>query len=137
MVLRPQRSSRAAARSAFTLLEVLIVVAILVVLAGVSGVTYLSYLEGAREDTSIAKAHNIEKAAQAYQIKYGELPPSLDALTQPLPDGGQPYLDGEALVDPWGRPFQYDPQGGHNGGRKPDVWTTSPSGKQVGNWKSR
>ena len=138
MVIRPQRSSRGAARSAFTLLEVLIVVAILVVLAGVGGMTYLSFLENAKEDAAMTQAHNLEKAATAYKIRYGDYPPSLDALTQPAPDGSQATLEPDGLLDPWQRPFQYDPSGGHNLGRKPDVWTTNPSnGKQVGNWKNR
>ena len=48
-------------------------------------------------------------------------------------------LEPEALMDPWEHPFQYDASGQqHNGGRKPDVWTTNPSnGKVVGNWKNR
>src|SRR5438270_13000719 len=137
MVIRPHRSSRAAARSAFTLLEVLIVVAILVVLAGVGGVTYLQYLENAKEDTATAQCRVLEQAATAFKIRQGDYPASLDALTQQAPDGSAAAVEPEALMDPWGRPYQYDPSGGHNGGRKPDVWTTTPNGKQVGNWKNR
>jgi general secretion pathway protein G len=136
MVIRPHRLSRASARSAFTLLEVLIVVAILVVLAGVGGMTYLNFLETAKEDAAMTQAHNLEKAATAYKIRYGDYPPSLDALTQQTPDGSPGTVEPDGLLDPWQRPFQYDPSGQHNGGRKPDVWTTTPNGKQVGNWKN-
>jgi general secretion pathway protein G len=138
MVIRPHRLSRASARSAFTLLEVLIVVAILVVLAGVGGMTYLNFLENAKEDAATTQAHNLEKAATAYKIRQGDYPPSLDALTQPAPDGSPALVEPEGVLDPWQHPFQYDPQGQHNQGRKPDVWTTNPSnGKQVGNWKNK
>jgi general secretion pathway protein G len=139
MIIRPHRLSRASARSAFTLLEVLIVVAILVVLAGVGGMTYLSFLDQAKEDAASTQAHNLEKAATAYKIRHGDYPASLDVLTQPDADGGKPTLEPEALMDPWEHAFQYDPSGQqHNGGRKPDVWTTNPSnGKVVGNFKNR
>src|SRR5207302_5472290 len=116
MIIRPHRSSRTAARSAFTLLEVLIVVAILVVLAGVGGVTYLQYLENAKEDTASAQCRILEQQATAYKIRYGDYPGSLDALTQPSPDGNAPPLEPEALVDPWGHQYQYDPSGGHSQG---------------------
>jgi hypothetical protein len=38
------------------------------------------------------------------------------------------------LVDHWGKPYQYNAQGANNGGLKPDIWTTTPRGIQVGNW---
>jgi general secretion pathway protein G len=135
MIVRPVQTSRVASRAAFTLLEVLIVVAILVVLAGVGGVTYISYLEGAKEDTAKAKIKSIETACESYRIKYGEFPQALAALTQPLPDGGVPPLDAEALRDPWEREYQYDASGQHNGGRRPDIWTTTANGKVIGNWR--
>jgi general secretion pathway protein G len=134
MIVRPVSGSRASARAAFTLLEVLIVVAILVVLAGVGGVTYMSYLESAKEDSAKAQIKNIETAVEAYRIKFGDLP-SLAALTQQLPDGGVPPLEPDALRDPWGREYQYDPSGQHSGGRRPDIWTTAPNGKVIGNWR--
>jgi general secretion pathway protein G len=135
MIVRPVQSSRLAARAGFTLLEVLIVVAILVVLAGVGGVTYMSYLESAKEDVAKSKIKSIETACDAYRIKFGEFPQALAVLTQPYPDGSAGPLDPEALRDPWEREFQYDPNGQHNAGRRPDIWTTTPGNKTIGNWR--
>jgi general secretion pathway protein G len=134
MILRSVPHSRNAARAAFTLLEVLIVVAILVVLAGVGGVTYMKFLEEAKEDTAFSQIKNLEKVAQSVQIRQGNFPQTLAELTQPSADGGQPALEAEAIRDPWGKEYAYDAAGGHNGGRKPDISTTTPTGKVIGNW---
>jgi hypothetical protein len=32
----------------------------------------------------------------------------------------------EGLLDPWGRPYQYDPAGPKNGGKRPDIWSLGP-----------
>jgi general secretion pathway protein G len=135
MLIRPIDSPRAARRAAFTLLEVLIVVAIIVVLAGVSSIYVFRYLEDAKEGAAKAGMKTIETACKAYEIKIGQLPNSLQDLLQP-PDGGKPYLENgtEGLNDPWGKPYSYDASGGHNGGQKPDVWTTTPDGRMIGNW---
>src|SRR5262245_49420318 len=134
MILRPAHRSRIAARSAFTLLEVLIVVAILVVLAGVGGVTYMKFLEESREDAAFTKIKTIETVALGINTRSGSFPQTLAEMAQPSADGGQPALEAEYLKDPWGKEFQYDPAGGHNGGRKPDISTTTPAGKVIGNW---
>jgi len=138
MLVRPKyTASRVTARSAFTLLEVLIVVAILVVLASVSSIYVFKFLHDAKVDAAKVSATNISKAIQAYEIRNGAPPDSLLSLIQP-PDGVRPYLEGGqgALVDPWGKPFQYDPSGQHNGGTRPDVFTIDPdSGQPIGNWK--
>jgi general secretion pathway protein G len=135
MVIRPRNRSRVAARSAFTLLEVLIVVAILVVLAGVSSIYVFRFLDDAKIDTAKTKAITIAKVIQTYELRFGSAPESLQQLIQP-PDGGKPFIEPDALLDPWNKPYQYDPSGQHNGGVKPDVWTTHPeTGQMIGNWK--
>jgi general secretion pathway protein G len=134
MVVRPPQPARAATRSAFTLLEVLIVVAILVVLAGVSSVYVFRYLEDAKVGRAKADCATLAKAAQAYEIQFGQLPESLQQLVQ-TPDGRKPFVEPDALMDPWGKPYQYDPSGQHNNALRPDVYTVTPEGLQVGNWK--
>ena len=98
MVIRPQHPTRAARRAAFTLLEVLIVVAIIVVLAGVSSVYVFRYLEDSRVNRCKADVQTIAKAAQAYEIQFGQLPGSLTDLVQP-PTGGKRAPAQAALLE--------------------------------------
>ena len=135
MIVRRVSRSQVAVRAAFTLLEVLIVVAILVVLAGVGTVTFLKFQTEAYEDVAFTKIKTIEKAALMVQTRAGALPQTLAEMLQAPADGGRPAIDDpDTVKDPWGREFQYDPAGGHNGGAKPDVWTVTPAGKTIGNW---
>jgi general secretion pathway protein G len=134
MLLRPQTRRRAANRAAFTLLEVLIVAAIIVVLAGASTLFYMRYLEDAKVSRCKADVKTIEKAAEAYEVRFGQRPDSLQQLVSP-PEGGKPYIEADQLKDPWGKDYQYDASGGRSGGNHPDVWTTTPDGSTtVGSW---
>ena len=76
----------------------------------------------------------IEKACEAYRNKYGKFPPDLESLIT----GAKPYLEGgeEAISDPWGRRYQYDPSGPHSNGAKPDIFAVEPDGETIGNWPS-
>jgi len=94
-------------RTAFTLMEVLVVVAILVVLAGI-GVAVFRYLDESKEKIAMMGAKNIEKAVEAYKLNNGDFPDNLQVLTQPE-NGKAAYLEDKDLLDPWGRPYQYDP----------------------------
>jgi hypothetical protein len=73
----------------------------------------------------------IDSAIQLYQLNTDQVPKSLKALTE----GDKPALKPEALIDPWGKPYQYDPAGPKNKGKKPDVWTVTPGKKVIGNWE--
>jgi len=112
MILK--RQAQATTRAAFTLMEMLVVVAILVVLAGAAVPIYLNYLANARIDRAKVDCKNIALAVEAYQARSGQYPPSLQALTQAYQDQttGQQQkatLEPAALIDPWGQPYQYDP----------------------------
>lgn len=98
--------ARAALRAAgFTLVELLLVVAILGVLAGVA----IFNVGGKMGESQIAAARSsiatIKTACDAYEIKTGKYPDSMDALLQPV-GGGAPLLDSNAKADPWGNPYQ-------------------------------
>jgi general secretion pathway protein G len=130
------RASRAAKRSAFTLLEILVVVAIIVVLAGL-GVPYiLSQMEGANEKIAKVKAGQIGEAVQMYYLNHdNSYPGSLQELTQPgSAPAGKTALAAENILDPWGKPYTMDVNGPNHQGSAPDIYTTSPSGKVIGNW---
>jgi hypothetical protein len=77
----------------------------------------------------------LSEACEAYRRDHdNRWPDSLELLVTPDKDG-KAYLDGiQNLRDPWGNQFQYDPSGPHNKGQQPDIWTTSPNGKVIGNW---
>lgn len=77
------------------------------------------------------RINRIDKAIQAYKQKNGKLPATLDELTSTNPA----YLIERDLLDPWGRIYQFDPSGPRNRGNIPDVWTETPDGETIGNWK--
>jgi len=123
------------ARHAFTLMEMLVVVAIIVMLAGLGGYYYIKQLDTAKQSTARTQVKTtLTQAVETYYIQHNSTyPPSLDALLMP-DDFGGPYLKtADALRDPWGHPYQYDPNGTNNAGRQPDIWAQSPAGP-IGNW---
>jgi general secretion pathway protein G len=135
MILR--RDVRKAVRSGFTLMEILVVVAIIVVLAGVGGYYLLPRVDEAKEKTALSQVKGpLTMAAESYKLNNDSYPPSLEALTQAQPNGGQPLLERDALLDPWSKPYRYDAAGTNNGGLKPDIWADGPNGP-IGNWSKR
>jgi hypothetical protein len=93
-------------------------------------------LEKAKEDSAKAQARVIATAAENYALNNDGNIPTIDQLTLPDPNNNnKPYLPPDALLDPWKKKFILDPAGPHHSGAVPDVYTTSPSGKVLGNWK--
>lgn len=131
MIVRQRQERRN--RRAFTLMEVLIVVAIVVAMAAVGGFFVIRYLTTGYESTARAQISVLTKAAKSYALENnGAYPQSLQELVE------KGYLESyKALVSPWGEnyPYQYDPSGSKNGGRKPDIFVMTPQGKVIGNWE--
>lgn len=136
MTLR-QAQARTIARSAFTLMEVLVVVAILVVLAGVGGVVYMGYLDKAREDAARVGVTTLEQAVDAYRVNYGDYPADLTVLTQPI-EGRPAPLEVKHLMDPWQRPYVYEPGNRHPSTGRPRIYSMGPSAgdasRIIANW---
>jgi general secretion pathway protein G len=133
MILK--RQAQVTARAAFTLMEMLVVVAILVVLAGAAVPIYLNYLANARIDRAKVDCKNLATAVEAYQAKIGQFPPSLQTLTQAQqdPNTGQVVratLEPASLMDPWGNPYQYDPNDLDQNTGRIRVWSKGPPGGQ-------
>jgi general secretion pathway protein G len=133
------RERREVVRTGFTLMEMLVVVAILVVLAGAAVPIYMNYLENAKKDRAKVDVRTLAEACQAFQAQHGELPASLEVLTQPQADGQLATLETSSLLDPWFRPYQYQAQGQHNAATgKPDIWSQGPRpgdpNSIIGNW---
>ena len=121
-------------RIGFTLMEVLVVVAILVVLAGTASIFVFRYLDDAKKQRAQSDMQTLTNVCVKYKMDNDEYPTSLNLLVTP-PDGRAPYLNSpDNIIDPWGRPYQYDPNGTNNGGLKPDIWTVTPDNQQIGNW---
>src|SRR5712692_8182197 len=110
-----RRDKHAVVRGGFTLMEVLVVVAIIVVLAGVAVPMYMRYLDDAKINRAKVDVKTIANTCETYKLQYGDLPASLEVLTQPTPDGRPPYLEMSSLLDPWNNPYVYNAQGpNHN-----------------------
>jgi type II secretory pathway pseudopilin PulG len=118
-------------------MEILIVVAIIVILAGLGGYYLLPQLNKSKEGAAKAKAMTLDTAVQTYMTNHnGQAPASVAVLTQPDPENNnKPYVSDDAILDPWNQQYQLDPGGSRNKGAKPDVYTTSPEGKIIGNFR--
>ena len=129
------RTTERQGRGGFTLMEILVVVAILVILASVGGYYYMGSLENAKLDVARLQIKALENGCETYKLNSGgDWPSGLQALLQPVNGKDPSFTDPEKLLDPWKRPYQYNPQGSRNGGVKPDIWCVSPKGQEVGNW---
>lgn len=83
--------------------------------------------EESKEDRARIEVRTISKTCQTFRLRYGRLPTTLAELAGEAPDGGAPYLEGDSLVDPWGREYLYDASGTRIAkSGEPDVWTLGP-----------
>jgi hypothetical protein len=81
---------------------------------------------------------NFDAALQMYHERNKKWPENLDKLTEPQPDGNAALLKKETLTDPWGRPYQYDPNQLHPATGIHRVWSDGPDpgnpDKKIANW---
>jgi general secretion pathway protein G len=139
----PQPERRLAVRAAFTLMELLVVMAIIVIIAGFGGYYVIGQLNESKVTQAKIKAKNVAKAVDTYYIDHGTYPQQLDQLLQKSEIGKGPYLTSrEEILDPWNQPFQYDQSGQKNQQvgaviQTPDVFTTTPDGRTIGNWSDQ
>ncbi|MDE2305178.1 MAG: prepilin-type N-terminal cleavage/methylation domain-containing protein, partial [Gammaproteobacteria bacterium] len=88
----------------FTLIELLIAVAAAAILFGIAVPAYTSYVETAKVNAAVADIMRISTAIGQYETTHNFTPPP-DLAT----------IGMSALVDPWGRPYQYLSFTGLNG----------------------
>ena len=89
--------------------------------------------EKAKEAVARATIATLDRAVQVYFVKEGSFPPDLKTLTE----GKPPIIEKRGLLDPWKKPYQYEPAGKKNKGKKPDIWTVTPDKKVSGNWEEK
>lgn len=93
-------------RRGFTLMEVLLVLVILVILGSMAGVFIRGAQKKARADAALSQIGAFENAIKMYELNVMSYPTALEDLRMP-PQGGDPYLDKDIPLDPWGNPYQY------------------------------
>jgi hypothetical protein len=87
------------------------------------------------EDVAKIRAKSLDLPVQSYYLKHRQWPTDLSVLTQPDEvNANSPYVADDNILDPWGQPYEINTAGPNNKGAKPDIFTTSPSGKMIGNW---
>jgi hypothetical protein len=89
----------------------------------------------------VAKAQNdvmtLQHVVLAYKERHAFWPENLQILGKPQADGGLHVVE-EYLVDPWGRPYHFDPRQLHPETNTPLIWSdgpdpTNPDGR-ITNW---
>jgi general secretion pathway protein G len=125
MLVTPVRNS-ARRRGAFTLLEVLVVVAILVVLASVASIAVFRYLGEARKDKALLDMQALTKAFDSYMLKNDEVAPqSIQDLAPYMTEGSN------ALIDPWGNPYQFRQMADAEQPNRVQFFTVAPDGQEI------
>jgi hypothetical protein len=81
---------------------------------------------------------SLEQAVVAYFVRHAVYPGSLDQLAARQPDGSPALIKEEALEDPWGRPYRFDPSQRNPKTDRPRIWSEGPnpgqSGSTIANW---
>jgi general secretion pathway protein G len=99
----------------YTLLELLVVMGILAVLTAIATPQLMGYSGKAKTQSVELQIENIGTALELYYMENGSYPSAsagLKALVEPTPEAPRwngPYLKkAKNLLDPWGRPYQYN-----------------------------
>jgi hypothetical protein len=136
-----------APRKGWTPLAIVLAVVIAVLVGCGGGVVAISWvvyialgtIESSKEDIAKAQIKGVLGPAvmrfknDQVNNPSGELPDELNDLL--AANNAKAGLKYDQLIDPWGRPFQYSLESAHNAPDGFDIWTQTPSGEVIGNWK--
>lgn len=137
-------------RRGFTLLEILLVVGLLALLAAFVVPALTKQGEEARKgiaEAAIGANSPLSQAIDLFQVNTGQFPKELKGLIEKPNDDEiaekwkGPYIkDSKGLKDPWGRDYEYDPEGEHHPNGGVDLWSKGPDGitgneDDITNWE--
>ena len=115
----------------YTLLELLVVMGILAILTAFATPQLMGYFGKAKTQSVQLQIENINTALELYYMENGAYPSAsvgLKALVEATPEAPRwngPYLKkAKNLLDPWGRPYQYNVSNGEY-----DVYSLGSDGK--------
>jgi hypothetical protein len=100
----------------------------------------LSSLRPGSKDALMRAKNDIKRIEQAlvtFRVNNGYYPESLTALAEKQPNKGPPLLSKQALFDPWGWPYQYDPNNLQPKTDMPHVYSPGEPGtnQTINNWE--
>ena len=87
-----------------------------------------------KKGSAAAQIRILAISCDAYKLKHNKYPETLQTLLTKYEFGIIYINDPTLLIDPWGRPIQYDPSGPNNQGLKPEIWFLDEKRKEIGNW---
>jgi general secretion pathway protein G len=104
----------------FTLVELLVVLVILGLIAAFAAPQVIKYLGSAKTDAAGIQIERLSGILDLYRLEVGRYPTTEEGLQALLeqPPGVErwngPYIKkADALMDPWGKPYQYISPGEH------------------------
>jgi general secretion pathway protein G len=126
-------------KKGFTLIELMVVILIISMLGVFVAPNVMNKLRRAKKDLASPQMALIENALRNFEFDCGRLPDEtdggLDALLIAPPELEEkwdgPYLKQSQLLDPWGNPYIYVPQGEYNPGSF-DLISYGADGQQGG-----
>ena len=121
-----KRARRRARRQGFTLIEILLVVAIIGMLVALVGVAVPKFLENARKDTAKTQIRMLETAVDAYNMKNGKNPATLDEVKEFLKGG-------EIPMTPWKGEYEYSASSSQ-AGYSYEISCSAQDGTVIGNY---
>lgn len=109
-------------RKAFTLVELMVVIMVIAMVMALVGTNVMKRFGRAKAEMAKPKIALIENAVNQFAVDCGRFPDEAEGLEALIEDPGElegwngPYLKASQLLDPWGNPFTYIPEGELNPG---------------------